>query len=412
MGIGVAAMTGLPALITSVIIASAAVFCSSMSRIHSGNNSSIGGILIWLVGITSLVTLTVTTVNEGGLSELLSKAYNIGKLTFPKLTPAPWVKGSLWGVLTVGIVLGFQIFAFSRSTLRNAIAKDLSDKAFYGYISTTFILMSIWTFIGFWAGICVSVVFNDTTEELPDGLLAKLVTKEMQNIKGFRGFFVSTLFAASISGLTRRYNQLVQLIWETSRDMCLSEAQRERSVSKLIKKNSIHLPEDYVKELTWEDRKRSCLSQFMFKLCMDTIILKHPFSTTGVTIGSLSCGIVYLFLGLGVTVWELWISILGIFIGPLIAAMLIGLFIPCISHMSVCLGLMVGWVIPCCLMIGNQNPNFDSYLSTQTRPVVPEKLENIYVPHPGSPLNFVDRPLKQTVFIYRCESCVEDQVNG
>ncbi|KAB7497287.1 hypothetical protein Anas_07254 [Armadillidium nasatum] len=133
----------------------------------------------------------------------------------------------------------------------------------------------------------------------------------------------------SPSGLTRRYNQLVQLIWETSRDMCLSEAQRERSVSKLIKKNSIHLPEDYVKELTWDNRKRSCLSQFMFKLCM-----------------------------------------------------------------------------------GNQNPNFDSYLSTQTRPVVPEKLENLYIPEPGSPLNFVDRPLKQTVFIYRCEGCIEDQVNG
>ncbi|KAB7497285.1 hypothetical protein Anas_07253 [Armadillidium nasatum] len=147
MGIGVAAMTDLPALITSVIIASAAVFCSSMSRIHSGNNSSIGGILIWL-GRNNFPCNFNSNYHKRGL------------------TPAPWVKGSLWGVLTVGILLGFQIFAFSRCTLRNAIAKDLSDKAFYGYICTTFILMSIWTFIGFWAGICVSVVFNDTTEEL------------------------------------------------------------------------------------------------------------------------------------------------------------------------------------------------------------------------------------------------------
>ncbi|XP_049740126.1 sodium-coupled monocarboxylate transporter 1 [Elephas maximus indicus] len=267
---------------------------------------------IMVAGFTSVIIRA--SVVQGGMSTILSDAYNGGRLNFWNFDPNPLQRHTFWTIIIGGTFTWTGIYGVNQSQVQRYIScKSRVQAKMSLYIN----LVGLWTILicSVFCGLALYSRYQDcdpwTAKKVsaPDQLMPYMVLDILQDYPGLPGLFVACAYSGTLSTVSSSINALAAV-----------------TVEDLIKPRFRSLSE---KSLSW-------ISQ-----------------GTSVLFGALCIGMAALASLMGALL-QAALSIFGMVGGPLLGLFSLGILVPFANSTGALVGLMAGFAISLWVGIGAQ----------------------------------------------------------
>ncbi|SPP83838.1 sodium-coupled monocarboxylate transporter 1 [Drosophila guanche] len=301
--------------------------------------TSLGGLkaVVWtdvvqavsMLGALCLVAIK-GSIDIGGVSVVLERAWNTDRLEAPDLSIDPTVRHTFWCLFFGGIVYWTQTNAVSQNMIQRYLAlPTLADarKALFIFCVGVLILMALCGY----NGLLIYATYQNcdplTTKlaKARDQLLPLFVMDTLGELPGMTGLFIAGVFSAALSSLSTCLNSMSAVVLE-----------------------------DFVKPYVKQPLSSSSINWIM-RLVV-------------VGVGALCVCLVYVVEHMG-TVLQLTMSLEAITNGPLFGIFTIGLFLPWINGNSALLGGIMGVIAMSWVSLNAQWAIASGAISYNTKPL-------------------------------------------
>ncbi|KAM9230654.1 sodium-coupled monocarboxylate transporter 1 [Dugong dugon] len=267
---------------------------------------------IMVAGFASV--LIRASVVQGGISTILSDAYNGGRLNFWNFDPNPLQRHTFWTIIIGGTFTWTGIYGVNQSQVQRYIS---CKSRFQAKMSLYINLVGLWVILicAVFCGLALYSRYHDcdpwTAKKVsaPDQLMPYMVLDILQDYPGLPGLFVACVYSGTLSTVSSSINALAAV-----------------TVEDLIKPHFRSLSE---RSLSW-------ISQ-----------------GTSVLYGALCIGMAALASLMGALL-QAALSIFGMVGGPLLGLFTLGTLVPFANSVGAFVGLMAGFTVSLWVGIGAQ----------------------------------------------------------
>ncbi|XP_004373808.1 sodium-coupled monocarboxylate transporter 1 [Trichechus manatus latirostris] len=267
---------------------------------------------IMVAGFASV--LIRASVVQGGISTILSDAYNGGRLNFWNFDPNPLQRHTFWTIIIGGTFTWTGIYGVNQSQVQRYIS---CKSRFQAKMSLYINLVGLWVILicAVFCGLALYSRYHDcdpwTAKKVsaPDQLMPYMVLDILQDYPGLPGLFVACVYSGTLSTVSSSINALAAV-----------------TVEDLIKPRFRSLSE---RSLSW-------ISQ-----------------GTSVLYGALCIGMAALASLMGALL-QAALSIFGMVGGPLLGLFTLGTLVPFANSVGAFVGLMAGFTVSLWVGIGAQ----------------------------------------------------------
>ncbi|XP_032680884.1 sodium-coupled monocarboxylate transporter 1-like [Odontomachus brunneus] len=166
-----------------------------------------------------LLIIIKGTCDLGGISLVIQRNLESGRLEFPSTDWSPLTRHTIWGLLIGGLVHWLQISAINQNMIQRYLALPTLQSARRALWYFIFGVLALIGICGY-AGLLIYAWYHDcdplTTKlaRAKDQLLPLLVMNVLGDLPGLPGLFVAGVFSAALSSLSTGLNSMAAVVLE------------------------------------------------------------------------------------------------------------------------------------------------------------------------------------------------------
>ncbi|XP_076067585.1 sodium-coupled monocarboxylate transporter 1-like [Oratosquilla oratoria] len=187
------------------------------------------------------VIVTKTTIDLGGVWNVLDIAGKNGRLEFFNLDPNPLVRHTFWSVQVLGINLMINGILLTQAQFQRLVSVSTLNEASWLCYLFVIGLTVLWSLFNF-SGLMAYALYRDCDPltagliEKKDSIIPYLVVDRFGNGWGMVGLFVAAVYGGVLSSVSSSANALAALFWKDFiSEMTFFSRMTEVNVTRIIK---------------------------------------------------------------------------------------------------------------------------------------------------------------------------------